>query len=131
GEFHRGQRRMPQIGIHDAEADLDLRRVARDRRCDCECATIERIFRHPERPEAHFFGASGVRGELARMRAFEADAEFANLGHRPTPRSRTPFAGPARTMKNGNATSSRPACLCRLRERKPRCFGTCRYPAEA
>src|SRR5580692_1279566 len=122
---------MPQIGVHDAETNLDFRGVARDRRCDRECATVERIFRHPKRPKAQLFGAPGMRGELARVRAFETDAELANLGHRPTPRSRKPFADLAHTRKSGSATSSRPACPCRPLERKPRCCGTCRCPAEA
>src|SRR5271156_1591092 len=89
GEFHRGQARMPHVWIHDAESNFDLRGAAGDRRTERERAAIERIFRHPQRAEAEFFGALAVRDELARVRTFETDTEFANLCHRFTPRART------------------------------------------
>src|SRR5579863_9094132 len=73
---------MPEIWIHDAEANFDFGGIARDRRCDRERAAVEGIFRHPESAETHFFGAPGVRGELARVQIFETDSEFADFWHR-------------------------------------------------
>src|SRR5271167_2240755 len=100
---------MPQEGIHDAETNLDLRGPASDGRCHRERAPVKRILWYPKRAEAEFFRALGVRYELAGVRTFETDSEFANFGHRFMPRSRMPFAGLECTTKSGNATSSRPA----------------------
>src|ERR1700722_138668 len=70
---------MARVRIEHSYSDFDGRGAGCDRGCEGERAAVEGILGHPESSEAGFLGALGMRDELARTRALEADAELANF----------------------------------------------------
>src|SRR5216683_32527 len=80
-QFHRGLHRVARPRIEHADSDLDFAGVRRDRRSGGEGAGEYWVFRHPKGAEAEFLGQSRGSNKIPRLRAFERDTEFLDLGH--------------------------------------------------